>query len=150
MSLGIKSSAFLRVFTMGSWIHDGLLYSWNPCVKDFRILDLLESIIGFNKCFVQWEGITEIKRWISIWSTASMFVQVFQTCWKINNTLHMGMSFLFFTSIPAHCTKDLLKPIMDSSRSKILKSLTQGFQESKNPSWIQERIVNPRTYPTCV
>ena len=23
MSLGIKSSAFLRVFTMGSWIHDG-------------------------------------------------------------------------------------------------------------------------------
>ena len=27
MSLGIKSSAFLRVFTMGSWIHDGFLDS---------------------------------------------------------------------------------------------------------------------------
>ena len=45
---------------MGSWIHDGFLDSWNPCVKDFRILDLLESIIGFNKSFVQWAGI-EVK-----------------------------------------------------------------------------------------
>ena len=36
---------------MGSWIHDGFLDSWNPCVKVFRILDLLESIIGFNKSF---------------------------------------------------------------------------------------------------
>ena len=53
------------------------------------------------------------------------------TGWRL--LLQLGMSFLFFTSIPAHCTKDL-KPIMDSSRSKILKSLTQGFQESKNPS----------------
>ena len=60
MSLGIKSSAFLRVFMMGSWIHDGFLDSWNPCVKDFRVLDLLESIIGFNKSFVQWAGI-EVK-----------------------------------------------------------------------------------------
>ena len=45
---------------MGSWIHDGFLDSWIPCVKDFRILDLLESIIGFNKSFVQWAGI-EVK-----------------------------------------------------------------------------------------
>ena len=43
---------------MGScWIHDGFLDSWNPCVKDFRILDLLESKIDFNKSFVQWAGI---------------------------------------------------------------------------------------------
>ena len=60
MSLGIKSSAFLRVFTMGSWIHNGFLDSWNLCVKDFRILDLLESILGLNKSFVQWAGI-EVK-----------------------------------------------------------------------------------------
>ena len=46
---------------MGSWIHDELLDSWNPCVKDFRILDLLESIIDFNKSFVQWAGI-EVKK----------------------------------------------------------------------------------------
>ena len=45
---------------MGSWIHDGFLDSWNPCGKDFRILDLLESIIGFNKSFVQGAGI-EVK-----------------------------------------------------------------------------------------
>ena len=45
---------------MGSWIHDGFLDSWNPCVKDLRILDLLESIIGFSKSFVQWAGI-EVK-----------------------------------------------------------------------------------------
>ena len=45
---------------MGSWIHDGFLDSWNPCVKDFRILDLLEFIIGFNESFVQWPGI-EVK-----------------------------------------------------------------------------------------
>ena len=45
---------------MGSWIHDGFLDFWNPCVKDFRISDLLESIIGFNKSFVQWAGI-EVK-----------------------------------------------------------------------------------------
>ena len=45
---------------MGSRIHDGFLDSWNPCVKDFRILDLLESIIGFNKSFVQWAEI-EVK-----------------------------------------------------------------------------------------
>ena len=31
MSLGIKSSAFLRMFTMGSWIHDGFLDArWDP------------------------------------------------------------------------------------------------------------------------
>ena len=45
---------------MGSWIHDGFLDSWNPCVKDFRVLDLLESIIGFNKSYGQWAGI-EVK-----------------------------------------------------------------------------------------
>ena len=45
---------------MGSWIHDGFLDSWNPCVRDFRISNLLESIIGFNKSFVQWVGI-EVK-----------------------------------------------------------------------------------------
>ena len=33
---------------------------WNPCDKDFRILDLLEPIIGFNKSCVQWAGI-EVK-----------------------------------------------------------------------------------------
>ena len=51
---------------MGSWIHDGFLDS--PWVlgflehlrQDFRILDLLESIIGFNKSFVQLVGI-EVK-----------------------------------------------------------------------------------------
>ena len=47
-------------FTMGSWIHDGFLDSWNPCVKDFRMLDLLESMIGFDKSSVQWAGI-EVK-----------------------------------------------------------------------------------------
>ena len=42
MSLGIKSSAFLRVFTMGSWIHDGFLSSgWVP-----------GFIIGLNKSVV--------------------------------------------------------------------------------------------------
>ena len=41
---------------MGSWIHDGFL----ACVKDFRILDLLASIIGFNKSYGQWVGI-EVK-----------------------------------------------------------------------------------------
>ena len=30
MSLGIKSSAFLRVFTMGSWIHDGFAVNILP------------------------------------------------------------------------------------------------------------------------
>ena len=37
MSLGIKSSAFLRVFTMGSWVHDKVhvksLDFFEPCAK---------------------------------------------------------------------------------------------------------------------
>ena len=52
---------------MGSWIHDGFLDSWNPCVKDFRMLDLLESIIGFNKSFVQLVGIEVKNNKITIW-----------------------------------------------------------------------------------
>ena len=45
--------------TLASKISEFWTY-WNPCVKDFRILDLLESIIGFNKSFLQWAGI-EVK-----------------------------------------------------------------------------------------
>ena len=60
---------------MGSWIHDGFLDSWNPCVKDFRIWDLLESIIGFNKSFAA-EGVgtknfSRNSRWISGFTISS-------------------------------------------------------------------------------
>ena len=66
---------------MGSWIHDGFLDSWNPCVKDFRILDLLESIIGFNKSFVQWAGIeVKNKKLMPISKMVSMGMQVLMNC----------------------------------------------------------------------
>ena len=42
MSLGIKSSAFLRVFTMGSWVHDKVhvksLDFFEPCAKAAKVL----------------------------------------------------------------------------------------------------------------
>ena len=51
---GFLDSRWVLGFTMGSWI-PGTLVS-----KISEFLDLLESIIGFNKSFVQWAGI-EVK-----------------------------------------------------------------------------------------
>ena len=67
MSLGIKSSTFLRVFTIGSWIHDGyldsqwvlgfMMDSWvhdrvhaksldffEPCAKASKVVRLQEAL----------------------------------------------------------------------------------------------------------
>ena len=88
MSLGIKSSAFLRVFTIG------FLDSWNPCVKDFNFLDLQESIIGFNKFYGQWAGIeVKNKKLMPISEVPDLVTSAIPDIWDPSNREQKQMKF---------------------------------------------------------
>ena len=71
MSLGIKSSTFLRVFTMGSWVHDKVhvksLDFFEPCAKAAKLSGYL---VGTSTGGT-WAELARKKDLVRCWPTLS-------------------------------------------------------------------------------